>query len=74
MDDEVLDCPRMIAKVERMNENKENPKADQETEIMTEPQKESKKVLLHMKETLNDHQNVILSEIFKEKECIETRI
>jgi hypothetical protein len=27
-----------------------------------------------MKETLNDHQNINLSEIFKEKECIETRI
>jgi hypothetical protein len=27
-----------------------------------------------MKETLNDHQNINLSEIFKEKECIEARI
>jgi hypothetical protein len=27
-----------------------------------------------MKETLNDHQHVILSEIFKEKECIKARI
>jgi hypothetical protein len=27
-----------------------------------------------MKETLNDHRHVILSEIFKEKECIEERI
>ena len=27
-----------------------------------------------MKETLNDHVSVNLSEIFKEKECIETRI
>jgi hypothetical protein len=27
-----------------------------------------------MKKTLNDHQNIKLSEIFKEKECIEARI
>jgi hypothetical protein len=27
-----------------------------------------------MKETLNDHRHVSLSEIFKEKECIESRI
>jgi hypothetical protein len=27
-----------------------------------------------MKETLNDHRNINLSEIFKEKECIEARI
>jgi hypothetical protein len=28
MNHEVLDCPRMISKVERMNMNQENPKAD----------------------------------------------
>jgi hypothetical protein len=55
MDNEVLDFPRMISKVERMNMNQKNPKADPETEIMAEPRKESKKVLLQMKETLNDH-------------------
>jgi hypothetical protein len=71
---EVLDCPRMIAKVEIMNMNQENPKADPETEIMEEPQKESEKVLLQVKETLNDHRHIILSKIFKEKECIEARI
>jgi hypothetical protein len=27
-----------------------------------------------VKETLNDYQHIILSKIFKEKECIETRI
>jgi hypothetical protein len=37
MDHEVLDCPRMISKVEKMNMNQENPKADPETKIMTEP-------------------------------------
>jgi hypothetical protein len=40
LDHEVLYFPRMIAKVERMNMNQENPKADQETETMKEPQKE----------------------------------
>jgi hypothetical protein len=41
---------------------------------MAEPQQESETVLLQMKETLNDHKNINLPEIFKEKECIETRI
>jgi hypothetical protein len=68
LDHEVLDCPRMIAKLEGMNLNQE---ADPE---IAEPQKESAKVLLQMKETLNDHRHVRLSEIFKEKECIEVRI
>jgi hypothetical protein len=74
MDHEVLDCPRMIAKLEEMNMNQESPKVDPETKIMAEPQKESEKVLLQMKETLNDHRHVILSKIFKEKECLEARI
>jgi hypothetical protein len=30
--------------------------------------------LLYIKDTLNDHRHVRLSEIFKEKECIEARI
>jgi hypothetical protein len=71
MDHEVLDFPRMIAKLERMHLNQENPKADLE---IAEPQKESEKVLLQMKETLNDHRHVRLSEIFKENECLEARI
>jgi hypothetical protein len=62
----------MIAKLERMNLSQENPKADPET--ITESQKESEKVLLQMKETLNDHRHVRLPEIFKEKECLEARI
>jgi hypothetical protein len=41
---------------------------------MVEPQKESEKALLQIRETLNDHQHVILSDIFKEKECLEARI
>ena len=68
----MLDFPRMIAKLERMNLNQENPKADPKT--MVEPQKESEKVLLQMKETLSDHRHVSLLEIFKKKECIEERI
>jgi hypothetical protein len=71
MDHEVLDFPRMITKLERMNLNEENPKEDPE---IVEPQKESEKVLLQMKDTLNDHRHIILSEVFKEKECIEERI
>jgi hypothetical protein len=74
MDHEVLDFPRMIAKLERMTLNQENPKADPETKAIEEPQKESEKVLLQINETLNDHRHVRLSEIFKEKECIEARI
>jgi uncharacterized transporter YbjL len=71
MDHEVLDFPRMISKVERMNLNQENPKVDPE---MAEPQKELERVLLQMKETLNGHGHVRLLEIFKETECIEARI
>jgi hypothetical protein len=74
MDHEVLESPRMIAKLEEMNMRQENPRTDPETNIMTEPQKESEKVLQQMKEPLNDHQHARLSEIFKEKECLEERI
>jgi hypothetical protein len=71
MEHEVLDFPRMIAKHEGMNLNQEKPKADPKK---SEPQQESEKVLIQIKETLNDHRHVILSKIFKEKECIEERI
>jgi hypothetical protein len=74
MDHEVLDCPRMIAKLERMNMEQVDPEKGQETETMEEPQKESETVLLQMKETLNDHRDTNLSEILKEKEKIEVRI
>jgi hypothetical protein len=53
LDHEVLDFPRMIAKIERMNLNEENPKIDPKT--MDETPKELEKVLIQMKETLNDH-------------------
>jgi hypothetical protein len=71
---EVLDCPRMIAKVEKMNTKQENHEEGQETKNMLKNQKESEVILLQMKETLNDHRDISLSDILKEKECIETRI
>jgi uncharacterized transporter YbjL len=74
MDHEVLDWPRMIAKVEKMNMRQENHEIGQETKNMIEPLKELEVVLLQMKETLNDHRDIKLSEIFNKKECIETRI
>jgi hypothetical protein len=74
IDHEVLDCPRMIAKVEKMNMRQENHEKGQETKDMIEPQKESETILLQMKETLNSHRDTNLSEILKEKEYIETRI
>ena len=46
MDHEVLDFPRMIAKVERMNMIQENPKEGQETKTMAEPREESENILL----------------------------
>jgi hypothetical protein len=55
LDHEVLDFSRMITKIESMNIRQENPKTDLETKAIEEPQKESKKVLLQMKETLDDH-------------------
>jgi hypothetical protein len=58
----------MIARLEGMNLN---PKSDPE---ITEPQKESEKVLIQMKETLDEHRHDILLKIFKEKECIKVRI
>jgi hypothetical protein len=74
MDHEVLDCPRLITKVERMNMRSENPGEDQETNTMVEPQKQLENILLRMKETLHGHKNFNLSKSFKEKGCIETRI
>ena len=49
MDHEVLDCPRMIAKLERLNLNQEDQKADPEK---AETQQESEKILIWIKETL----------------------
>jgi hypothetical protein len=74
MDHEVLDFPRMIAKLDKMNMEQENHEKGQDTKIMEKPQKELETVLLKMKETLNDHIDTNLSEILKYKECIEARI
>jgi hypothetical protein len=74
MDHEVLDFPRMIARLEKLNMEQENSEGDQETKIIEEPQKESENMLLKIKETLDDHKDVSLLEIFKEKEKIEVRI
>jgi hypothetical protein len=43
---EVLDFPRMIAKVENMNMRQENHEEGQETKDMLEHHKESKTILL----------------------------
>jgi hypothetical protein len=74
MDHEVLDCPRMIARLEKLNMEKANSEGDQETKIIEEPQKELEIMLLKMKETLDEHKDASLSEIFKEKEKIKVRI
>jgi hypothetical protein len=71
---EVLDFSRMIAKVEKMKMRQEDHEEGQETKNMLKDQKESEAILLQMKETLNDHRDISLSDILKEKECIETRI
>jgi hypothetical protein len=71
---EVLDFPRMIAKVQNMNMRQENYEEGQETKDMLEKQKESETLLLQLKETLNDHKGINLLDILKEKSCIETRI
>jgi hypothetical protein len=64
----------MITKVENMNMRQEDHEEGQETKNMLKNQKESETVLLQMKETLNDHRDINLSEALKEKECIETII
>jgi hypothetical protein len=74
MDHEVLDCPRMNSRLEKLNMEQANSEGDQKTKIMEEPQKESEIMLLKIKETLDDHKDVSLSEIFEEKEKIEVRI
>ena len=74
MDHEVLDCPRIIARLKNMNMEQANSEGDQETKIIEEPKQESKKVLIQMKETLKEHKDVWLPDIFKEKEQVEERI
>jgi hypothetical protein len=49
MDHEALDCPKMIAKLDRMNMRQENLEEGHKIETMVEPQIESETVLLQMK-------------------------
>jgi hypothetical protein len=46
MNHEVLDFPRMIVRLEKLNMEQANPKGDQETNIIAETQKESEKIFL----------------------------
>jgi hypothetical protein len=64
----------MISKVEKMNMRQENYEEGEETKDMLKNQKESETLLLQLKKTLNDHRDISLSKILKEKLCIETRI
>jgi hypothetical protein len=74
MEHEVLDCPRMIARLENMNMEQANLEGDQETNFIEEPQKESEIMLLKIKETLTEHKDASLSDFFKEKAKIKVRI
>jgi hypothetical protein len=60
---EVEDCPRMIAKAEKMNMRQENFKGGQETKDMLENQKEKESekaqtMLVQLKEAMDDHKDV----------------
>ena len=72
---EVEDCPRMIAKVERMNMRQENEIL--ETKNMLENEKISEEVhttLVQLKEMMDVHKDISLPEILKVKQRISTRI
>jgi uncharacterized membrane-anchored protein YjiN (DUF445 family) len=73
---EVEDFSRMIDKVEKMNMRQEKYKEGQETKDMLENQKEkeSAKAQTMLKEVMDDHRDINLLEILKEKQCIVTRI
>ena len=69
---EVEDCPRIIAKVEQMSMRREN-----KSMLKNHQGKESEKVqtpLEQLKEIMDDHKDVSLLEIMKEKQRIGTRI
>jgi hypothetical protein len=62
----------MISKVEKMNMRQENYKEGQETKDMLENHKEkeiekSQTMLVQLKEAMDGHKDVSLSEILKEK-------
>jgi hypothetical protein len=73
---EVEDFPRMIAKVEKMNMRQENYKEGQETKdiLKNHTEKESETMLIQLKEVMDDHRDISLPEILKEKQRIVTRI
>jgi hypothetical protein len=58
MDHEVLDFPRMIARLEKLNMEQENHEGDQENKIIEEPHQESENVLIQMKKNLKEHKDV----------------
>jgi hypothetical protein len=75
----VEDCPKMIAKVDRMNMRQENYEGSQENKSMLKnhQKNESEKaqtMLLQLKETMNDHKDVSLPDILKVKQRINERI
>jgi hypothetical protein len=57
----------MIYKVENMNMRQENHQEGQETKDMLKNQNESEYMLLHLKETLNDHRDISLPKILKKR-------
>jgi hypothetical protein len=66
---EVEDFPRMIAKVENMNMREENYKEGHETKDMLKnhTEKESEAMLMQLNEEMDDHREISLPEILKEK-------
>jgi hypothetical protein len=73
---EVEDCPRMIAKVEKINTRQENSEESQEAKRMlgNHKEKELETMLVQLKKVMDDHRDIILPEILKEKQRIVTRI
>jgi hypothetical protein len=73
---EVEDFPRMIAKVENMNMRQKDYKEGQETKDMLKnhTEKESETMLKQLKEVMDDHRDISLPKILKEKQCMVTRI
>jgi hypothetical protein len=65
----VEDFPRIIVKLENMNMRQENYKEGQKTNDTLEnhTEKESKTMLIQLKEVMDDHRDISLSEILKEK-------
>jgi hypothetical protein len=79
IDQAVEDCPRIIAKVERMGIIQENYEKSQETKGMLESHKEKgseevQTMLLQLKETMDVYKDVNLPESLKEKKHISARI